>query len=129
MFRTLKRFRKGDALTSAKLNELVDAINQNQVTAGPGLKAFVSTAGTYLCGIRPARGQVAYTTSSITARSGTTAGSGTATLQFLSSTTITTTGIPDVTAYSYSATAIASGKYCWVQQDTNGTWWVISVEC
>lgn len=71
------------------------------------------------------------TTSTITARSGTTPGSGTVALQTLSGGSIVADPSgTTVTAnqFSASATTIASGKYCTVAW-FSGAWWVVSAEC
>jgi len=74
---------------------------------------------------------LAKTDGTISARSGTTAGSGTVFLVDDSTpgtltVTATTQGV-----YNYSATAggIPDAKYCWIAQSPNGSWYVVSVEC
>lgn len=66
--------------------------------------------------------------SGVSARSGTTAGSGTVTLQYLSGTTITD-GSETVTVYNWTDDAAAATTYVWVQQDTLGTWWITGEDC
>jgi hypothetical protein len=73
---------------------------------------------------------VALTTTTITARSGTTPGGGSVKLQkydgsVLSDATGTTVFVHN---YSSAAAGIASGKYCLVAQSW-GAWWVVSTEC
>jgi len=67
----------------------------------------------------------------ISARSGTTAGSGTVFLVDDSTPGTLTVTATTQAVYNYSATAggIATGKYCWIAQSPNGSWYVISVEC
>lgn len=67
-------------------------------------------------------------TSEISARSGTTAGSGAGVLNYLSTTTLTDVSVnSSVTVYNADTMAIASGKYIPVQQDTYGNWWALPV--
>lgn len=126
----LSRFRVGDELTVESLNKLVDAINRMALTGGAGVNIQSTSNGTMISVPGKYVGYPAITTSSISARSGATPGSGTVTLYLLSTAgALTATGTTSVTVYSYASTAISSGKYCWVVQDPNGEWWVISVEC
>lgn len=126
----IPRYQIGDELTVESLNKLVDAINRQALTGGAGVNIQSTSNGTMIS--VPARyvGYPAITTSSISARSGSTPGSGTVTLYLLdTSQALAATSTTGVTVYSYSSAAISSGKYCWVVQDPNGEWWVISVEC
>jgi hypothetical protein len=78
---------------------------------------------------RPGPGMfLAITTSSITARSGTTPGSGTVSPVDYDETSLSTdSDSVDVLNFS-SGTAISSGKYCVVAALSGGNW-IISVEC
>jgi hypothetical protein len=67
------------------------------------------------------------TTSAITARSGTTAGSGSATLVAHSGTTLSTGA--SVTIYSISGKAGGTGLYGWANREPDGTYWLIDLEC
>ena len=81
------------------------------------------------------RGSVALTGgTAITARSGTTPGSGTVTLYHLVGGSLTAILDPDsdpvtVTAYSFSGTASGIGAYVFVEQDDTGHWWYIAEDC
>lgn len=70
----------------------------------------------------------------ITARSGTTPGSGTVTLYHLDGGSITAVVDLDsspvtVTAYSFAGTASGIGAYIFIEQDDDGTWWYVSEDC
>lgn len=85
-----------------------------QLKALIGVQQEDTVGGMSLMGDRSTALSVAYTTSGATARSGTTLGTGTATLYYLaqSGTTRTlTTQTIDVTFYNMSATAVAATKY------------------
>lgn len=66
--------------------------------------------------------------SGISARSGTTAGNGTVTLQYLDGSTITA-NTDTLTVYNWSKTAAAAETYVWVHQDSLGTWWILGEDC
>lgn len=78
---------------------------------------------------QPSRGQrLAKTGTAIPARTTTTAGSGTVTLQKLVGTTITAeTGT--VTAYNFVGDEIAAAVYVWISRDERGNWWVTAEDC
>ena len=71
---------------------------------------------------------MAKTSSAITARSGTTAGTGTVTLQDFDDTDFNDSDDPDEDVFNFSATAIDAGLYC-VVTDFGGNLFVTSVEC
>lgn len=74
-------------------------------------------------------------TTAITARSGTTPGTGTVTLKQIND----TPAIADITdgngtaievdVYNYSATASGASVYVWVGQDSRGTWFYLNEDC
>jgi hypothetical protein len=66
------------------------------------------------------------TTSSITARSGTTPGSGSA--QFVTGTTSSLSTGATITVYNVSGGALSTGKYGFAVQ-IDGIWWIRPVEC
>ena len=70
---------------------------------------------------------IGLTTTTISARSGTTPGSGLVAIQKFSGGTLSDSGTI-VTAYSYNGTAIGSGKYCTLTQ-LFGVWWIAPAEC
>lgn len=112
-------------------NALVEMVQANDLrVTGSGLSIQKTAAGTTIRATSPpAPITIAKTSSTISVRSGTAAGSGTVTPQKFDGTNLSNDG-SDVTAYLFSASAtIASGKYCAIAQDANGYWWIIAVEC
>jgi hypothetical protein len=72
---------------------------------------------------------LAYTTTQITARVGTTAGSGTVQPKKLNGTTIESTGSPR-TVYSWTERGSgSSGTYVWIEVDQFGTHWWTGEDC
>ena len=83
----------------------------------------------------PPSGFVGVANGVISARSGTTAGTGVVTIKQLDGNTITDSQVSNVTVYNASSTTmtsgngIASGQYVWVQRDAFGALWVSPLEC
>jgi hypothetical protein len=132
-----KKLRPGDELTSGWLNHLLALARRALVQPGAnsGLSVNQNDNGTWLRLSQPnVQAQLAYTSSTITARSGTTAGTGTVYLVDVSvvsgTCTLSTTAV-QITVYSFSGTTggIASGKYCWIEQDVTGNYFLTSSEC
>lgn len=126
------KLKPGDELTVAWLNAVRNiAVEGSIADLGAGLKGNPTPNG-WAIGVahNAAAGSVCKTTSTITARSGTTVGSGTVDFYQRVGTTLTATGL-STTVYSYSSTTggVASGQYGWAQQDEVGDWWLISVDC
>jgi hypothetical protein len=72
---------------------------------------------------------IAQTSSTITARSGTTLGSGTATLYDCTSGTLTATSISE-TVYNLSTTSISTSTYVMIQREyITGLWLVVYEDC
>ncbi len=71
------------------------------------------------------------TGSGITARVGKKVGSGSVSVQEIDSTDMLVDASPPInlTVKNYSTTAFAAAKYCWIEQDARGTYWLVSVEC
>ena len=128
----LQKVRPGDPINASDWNALIEMVLRNdiKVSAGCGLNISKTSNGT-LISVPPRYNQrLAKTSSTISARSGTTAGTGTVTPQKFDGTTIADSGYPDITVYLFSSSAsIASGKYCWIAQDLDGYWWITAVEC
>lgn len=74
------------------------------------------------------RSFVAQVTSTISARSGSTVGSGAIQPKYLSGTTISNWG-STVTAKNFAASSIAADTYVFAQQDEKGTIWVTAEDC
>jgi len=130
-----RRFLPGDPLLArdfAQISATCDWASRISVT--PPL-TLTSLSGPII-GLAAVFGaQLAYTASGgITARSGATAGFGNVYLvtASVSGTTATLTNASNTTVvFNFSATTggIPGGKYCWVEQDPSGNWWLVSVEC
>ncbi len=71
------------------------------------------------------------TGSGITARVGKKVGSGSVSVQEIDSTDMIVDASPPInlTVKNYSITAFSAAKYCFIDQDGHGTWWLVSVEC
>lgn len=128
-------FRPGQVLKADDLNLIVDLLKRMRITAGQssGISLQESITGTAIRVSFPANRYVGKTTSTITVRSGTSPGTGSVELylydvasgQWVDSNC-------GVSVLYFSATpvgGIASGKYCWVEQDADGNYVLISVEC
>lgn len=126
-----QKVRRGDPITAEEWNKLVDLVVRNEIrpSLSSGLDIQKAAFGTSLRVVGQLRQRLAYTSSTITARSGTTPGTGTVTPQRYDGSSLASDG-QDLTVYSFSASAsIASGKYCWIEQDPGGYWWVTAAEC
>ncbi len=84
------------------------------------------------------RNYLAYVTTEITARSGTTAGKGKATLRYIpgvagTATTISNfppSGTNDIDVYNVTQSAVATGKYIFVTREAaSGKWVVVLEDC
>jgi len=129
--RALQKVRAGDPITADDWNALLDAVRRNEirVPSDGSLSMQKGPTGTLLQVKTAGMGQPAVTSSTITARSGTMPGTGTVTPKYYDGSALASDG-GDLTVYFFSASAtIASGKYCWIQQDQFGEWWITSVEC
>lgn len=129
-------WKPGDSLKAEQLNAMASAIKVLQgVRGGPGVNVRRGAGGTLqITGQQPVTSYLCVASGAITARSGTTPGTGTVTLCWLTGGVITSLS-QMLTAYNASASTmtsgngIDSGQYCWVQQDCFGTWWVTPLEC
>lgn len=132
-----ERLKPGDELTTGWLNKLLSLARSCRINLGvnSGLAMVRNEHGTFLrVTARGSSGQLAITTGTITARSGTTAGTGSV---YPVATSISggactlTTGATSMVVFNFSGTSggIATGKYCWIDQDPYGTWFIVSVEC
>lgn len=72
--------------------------------------------------------RLAYTTGGATARTGTTCGSGTATLQDIDDTGEIATASEDITFYNWVSTTVGSNRYILVQP-CGPVWVVVAEEC
>lgn len=130
--KALKKVRPGDPITAENWNTLVETVQRNDLrtTSGSGLSIQKTSSGTTLQVVSSGgKGQIGKTSSTISARSSTTAGSGTVTPQSFDGTDLADDG-DDVDVFNFSGTSIDSGKYCWYMEDeSSGEYFIIAVEC
>lgn len=114
IYRELKRWRK---------MKVIPPLASSGITSTDGIPPVLRFIG-------QGNSALAITSSSITARAGTTAGTGTATIQDFDGTDFSATVDPadDETVFNFSGTAIDTGKYVMLTfwQDA---WFVTAVEC
>jgi len=134
-----KILRAGDELVSSWLNAIRNLVIKAQLRTGDGsgISLTPTDHGVYIALANQVGGQLAITNGSITARSGTTAGTGS--VYLISSSvnsagtvcTLTNTASTPLTVFNFSGTTggIPTGKYCWIMQDPSGTWFIVSAEC
>ncbi len=125
-------FKRGQMLKAADLMELCKRIVRQNLTAGQdsGIILTESENGTAIAATNQFQTGSVALTGAITARSAHTPGAGTVRLYYYDSTTnLLVDSTIDQDVKSFSAAAIPAGKYCWVESDNGGTWWIISVEC
>ncbi len=128
----LPQFAKGDRLKAADLMVMRERIMRQKIQAGQntGLSVQETPDGTILRVTWKTDRYVAFASGGVTARSGLTPGTGDAELFLYNPTTNILVDVNvNVPVKNYSGTLIGAGKYCWVEQDTNGTYWVVSAEC
>lgn len=97
--------------------------DERRLRNGPSRRRRNTSPGTF-------HSALAKTTSSITARSGTTPGSGTATVWERDSSVVaavTFTDLVGMTIYNPSTAVIATATYIIVTRDRNGDWWATDV--
>jgi hypothetical protein len=127
-----KEAKAGDPIEAKEWNTMRVLLARNSVTGvGKGVSIRRGIDGTTIS-VDAVQRYVAKTTSTISASNGTTAGSGTVEFYTLdiSTATLFDTGCTDtVYLWSTAVGGIPSGKWCWVEQDMAGAWWVISAEC
>lgn len=127
---SLRKVRPGEPITAAMFNDLVDAVNRAQVrnVAGGGLEASVGPGGTVLRNALSALVPVAVykTTTSITARSGATVGTGSAKPQQLSGNTLSDRSTATEAVKNILNKTVATSSYIIVVRAL-GVWWVVAV--
>ena len=127
------RFRAGKPIVARDLNRVAEMAEKAAlIQANPPL-AIVSTPGGPLLNYAGPVFQpyIAVTTSTITARSGGTPGSGTVKIQTWNGSALADLGGPvSVTVYNISASTntIASGKYCIIMKIA-GAYFIVTAEC
>lgn len=125
--------RAGDELTVGYLNDVRNwAVQGAIVDVGAGLSLVAGPNGLALgLAVNDTGGGFwAKTNGTITARSGTTLGSGSVFLLSVTTTTITVTS-NTLTVVNYSSTTggIATGTYVFVEDDGFGNWSITAVDC
>jgi len=119
--------RAGDMVSAAALNEFRREMRRNRVKPQPGTQSYQSPGGLLLQAKAAGVGiAIVKTTSTITARSSTTPGTGSATLVTWNGTALGTGAT--ITLRHISATSAASGKYGFAVL-LFGIYWLVSVEC
>lgn len=127
-----QRIKPGDELTTKWLNSVRDAAIEGSIAdLGPGLKGSPTPKGWSIGLARlDGGGHWAKTDGTISARSGTTLGTGTVFLLDVSGTTITVTSdTEDVVNYSSTTGGIPTGTYVFVQDDGFGNMSITAVDC
>ncbi len=132
----LPEFKAGDALSAGKLMAVRDRVQRQRITTGQnsGVVLTESTTGTAIRIQFPANRYVGVTvTPGISVRVGTAPGTGMVQLVTYSDDlgVWVDSGIAvDVLYFSaLPVGGIATDKYCWVEQDTDGNYVIVSVEC
>lgn len=131
--KALKKVRPGDPITAENWNALIEMVQRNDLrtTSGSGLSIVKTSMGTTLQVVSAGLGQgrIGKTSSTISARSSTAAGSGTVTPQSFDGTDLADDG-DDVDVWNFSGTSIDTDKYCWFAEDeSSGEYFIIAVEC
>jgi hypothetical protein len=126
---SLPDFRRGDRLMASHMAEIVRRLNRLEGVKGSGrLQTRRGPGGSlqvaYVEGVTSSLGMA---NGAITARSGTTFGTGTVTFYYNVGGTATATGQSE--SVLNPGIAITSGKYVWVDQDMAGDWYVAPLEC
>lgn len=134
MAQDFPRIKDGDKIEPYHFNMIYDELTRlrKMKFRGPvSTTGMDSASGPPVVTIFPgASGQLAITSSSITARSGTTPGTGTVTPLEYNGNTMGNTGADDLTVYLYATgNGINSAAYCWIEMDSSGYWWIVSAEC
>lgn len=123
-------FKAGDRLRAAQMQEIARRLDHLEGVRSSG-RIQVRKGGrgpmqvAYVEGVTTSLGKAV---GSITALSGTTPGTGTVDFWWINgSGTLEATGQSETV--SNVDTAISSGKYVWVQQDSFGAWFVSPMQC
>ncbi len=131
--KVLPKFKKGDPIRAADIQALRDAIQRQRLMPSQtgGIVVEETSTGTIIA-VRSLQNRfLAKTSSAITARVGAVPGYGDVVLQELDANDeIAATPITyAVFNYSDAAGGIPISKYCWIEKDMAGNWWIISAEC
>lgn len=125
--------KQGDEILAMHFADLKEAICEATIRPGScaGIDVFRGPGGTTLSVQPPSIGSLGVVTSAISARVGTTLGTGLVELYYASSTGVATDCAQAVNVYNFSSTTggITTGLYVWVQQDPSGDWYVTAIDC
>jgi hypothetical protein len=127
--------RPGSELTTGWLNWLLACVKRNSINVGvnSGLAMVQTENGTILRVAKDSGGQqLAITDGTITARVGTTPGTGNVfTVSYDGTNLITDPNFTDLAVFNFSSTTggIPTTTYVWITQDPQQNWWVTSVDC
>ena len=131
---TIPLVHEGEEISARLVNAIIAALRQAiiQPDGSTGIRIIQTPAGTTLSVRQPARYLAVVQSGGITARSGSTPGTGSVELYLLN---VGGNSIADstqaITVFNFSSTSggIASGTYCWVEEDIDGNFWVTAVDC
>lgn len=123
------KYSPGDVLKADMVNQINDALRDaRKIRIGSGLAARYGAGGLQITAVPgQATFYIGKADGNITARSGTTPGTGTAEDWDASSGTLTATGV--TRTVKNAGTLISSGKYVAYQKDPFGVWWAAPLEC
>jgi len=129
--------KRGDVLQAELLNRMqAELARLGKIRGGAGLSVRQGGGGLQLTSLDPNNRYLAVANGNISARSGTTPGTGNVDVCWInpSGPTITNIG-PTIAVYNPSSSTmtsgqgIDSGQYCWIEQDPFGSWIVAPLEC
>lgn len=127
----LPHFKKGDPLSARLFNRLIEAIRKQRVTAVAPLETKVGPAGTVIRWNGPRMVRYAKTTSTLSAISGSTLGSGTVQLYFRNPGLGTLSAMSDHTGekcYNLTGSSVSSGTWCIVEW-VDDAWAIVVADC
>ena len=131
-FRTHKKQRPGQPIVARDLRKLAETADfAARIRANPPLGISLFSGGPLISYLGQVFGAgIAITTSTISYRSGSTPGSGTAALQSWNGSIFQVLPNGTVTVFNISSnpTGIPNGKYC-ILLRIFGSWWIITAEC
>jgi hypothetical protein len=123
-------FKKGQPLRAEDLQDLADEVYgpSGPVRTTGGIQARRGARGMQFSFSGEYATTLCKSTSSITASSGTTPGTGTVDFYWLNASNVVEATGQSETVW-HMGPLISSGKYCWAQKDQFGEWWAAALEC
>jgi hypothetical protein len=128
----LRPVKDGDALTIERWNDVIDAVNRSRLlpSQGSNVDLITTPVGTAIRIRSGYAGYVGYSVTAISARSGTTAGSGSVNPVSLdASTSQLSSDSTSVLVWNVASASIAANKYCWVEPGADGNLYVGPLDC